>query len=200
MNNTNKKASVKTASGESIIWPYGWWAVDPSQEGAAPPAKAAVVDAAPAAKAAPAAPAAKPAAKPAAVIQCGPGNMRDVLAEDLERIASVSCSDAASSRGESMTITLLPDDAESITITVQSNHIVQDIIQEALKLSAAQIRSVMVSLGGEAIEMAMCFEENGIEDGARLEVSLPQKATFHEVVQDMLELNPDCTKVIIHPL
>ena len=125
--------------------------------------------------------------------------MRDVLADDLERIAS-SCSDASSSRGESITITLLPDDTESITITVQSNQIVQDIIQEALKLSAAQIRSTMVSLGGDAVEMAMCFEENGIEDGARLEVSLPQKATFEEEVQDMLELNPDCTKVIINPL
>ena len=125
-------------------------------------------------------------------------SMGEVLAEDLERIAS-SHSDAASARGEIITITLLPDDAESITITVQSNHIVQDIIQEALKLSAAQIRSVMVSLGGEAVEMTMCFEENGIEDGARLEVSLPRKATFEEVVQDMLELNPDCTKVIINP-
>ena len=124
--------------------------------------------------------------------------MGEVLADDLERIAS-SCSDASSSRSESMTITLLPDDTESITITVQSNQIVQDIIQEALKLSAAQIRSMMVSLGGEAVEMTMCFEENGIEDGARLEVSLPRKATFEEVVQDMLELNPDCTKVIINP-
>jgi len=37
----------------------------------------------------------------------------------------------------------------------------------------------------------MCFEENGIEDGARLEVSLPRKVTFEEVIQDMLELNPD---------
>ena len=82
---------------------------------------------------------------------------------------------------------------------MHSNRIVQDIIQEALKLSAAQMRSVVVSLGGEAVEMTMCFEENGIEDGARLEVSLPRKATFEEVVQDMLELNPDCTKVIIHP-
>ena len=123
-------------------------------------------------------------------------SMGEVLADDLERIAS-SHSDAASARGEIITITLLPDDTESITITVQSNHIVQDIIQEALKLSAAQIRLVMVSLGGDAVEMTMCFEENGIEDGARLEVSLPRKATFEEVVQDMLELNPDCTKVII---
>ena len=103
-------------------------------------------------------------------------SMGEVLAEDLERIAS-SHSDAASSRGESMTIMLLPDDEESITITVQSKQIIQDVIQEALKLSAAQIRSVMVSLGGEAVEMTICFEENGIEDGARLEVSLPRKAT-----------------------
>ena len=125
--------------------------------------------------------------------------MREVLADDLERIAS-SHSDATSARGEIITITLLPDDVESISITVQSNHIVQDIIQEALKLSAAQIRLVMVSLGGEAVEMTMCFEENGIEDGARIEVSLPRKATFEEVVQDMLELNPDRTKVIINPL
>ena len=125
-------------------------------------------------------------------------NMREVLAEDLARIAS-SHSDAASSQGETMTITLIPNDTESITITVQSNQIIQDIIQEALKLSAAQVRLLMVSLGGEAVEMTMCFEENGIEDGARLEVSLPRKATFEEVVQDMLELNPDCTKVIINP-
>jgi len=129
----------------------------------------------------------------------GSSKMREVLAEDLERVSS-SYSDAAFSQGEIMTITLLPDDAESIIITVQSNQIVQDIIQEALKLSAAQIRSMMVSLGGEAVEMTMCFEENGIEDGARIEVSLPRKATFEEVVQDMLELNPDCTKVIINPL
>ena len=49
----------------------------------------------------------------------------------------------------------------------------------------------MVSLGGDSVEMTMCFEENGIEDGARLEVSLPRKVTFEEVIQDMLELNPD---------
>ena len=128
----------------------------------------------------------------------GSSSMREVLGEDLERIAS-SHSDAVSSQGETMTITLLPDDTESITITVQSSYIVQDIIQEALKCSATEMRSAVVSLGGEAVEMTMCFEENGIEDGARLEVSLPRKATFEEVVQDMLELNPDCTKVIIHP-
>ena len=121
-------------------------------------------------------------------------SMREVLGEDLERIAS-SHSDAVSSQGETMTITLLPDDAESITITVQSNHIVQDIVQEALKCSAAQMQLVMVSLGGEAVEMTMCFEENGIEDGARLEVSLPREATFEQVVQDMLELNSNCNKV-----
>ena len=80
---------------------------------------------------------------------------------------------------------------------MQSKQIVQDIIQAAMKLSAAQIRSVVVSLGGEAVEM--WFEENGCEDGARLEVSLPSKATFEEVVQVMLELNPECTKVIINP-
>jgi len=127
--------------------------------------------------------------------------MREVLAEDLARIAS-SHSDAASTRGETMTITLLPDDAESITITVESNQIIQDIIKDAMKFSAAQIRqirSVVVSLGGEAVEMTMCLEENGIEDGARLEVSLLRKPTFEEVLQDMLELNPDCTKVIINP-
>ena len=95
----------------------------------------------------------------------------EVLGEDLERVAS-SYSDAASSQGESITITLLPDDAESITITIQSNYTVQDIIQEAMKLSAAQIRSMVVSLGGEAVEMTVSLEQNGIEDGARLEVSL----------------------------
>jgi len=125
--------------------------------------------------------------------------MGEVLGEDFERDAS-SYSDAASSRGKTMTITLLPDDADSITITVQSNRIVQDIIQATMKFSAAQIRSVTVSLGGEAVEMLMSFEENGIEDGARLEVSLPRKATFDEVVQDMLEVNRDCTKVIINPV
>jgi len=115
--------------------------------------------------------------------------MRKVLGEDLERIAS-SHSDASSSKGNSMIITLLPDDAESITINVQSNQIVQNIIKEALKCSAAQIRSMVVSLGGETVEMTMCFEENGIEDGARLEVSLRREATLKEVIQDMLELNP----------
>jgi len=128
----------------------------------------------------------------------GSSNMRKVLGEDLERNASTYSDD--SSRGEAMSITLLPADAERITITVQSNQIIHDIVQEALKLSAAQMRSVVVSLGGEAVEMTMCFEENGIEDGARLEVSLPREATFEEVVQDMLELNPHCTKVNINPL
>jgi len=117
-----------------------------------------------------------------------------VLADDLERIAS-SHSDATSARGEIITITLLPDDVESITITVQSNQIVQDIIKEALNFSAAQIRSMVVSLGGEAVDMTMRFDENGIEDGARLEVSLPREATFKEIVQDMLELNSNCNKV-----
>jgi len=120
--------------------------------------------------------------------------MMEILAEDLERVAS-SHSDTGSSQVESLTITLLPADAESITITVQSNQIVQDIIKEALNFSAAQIRSMVVSLGGEAVDMTMRFDENGIEDGARLEVSLPREATFEQVVQDMLELNSNCNKV-----
>jgi len=69
-----------------------------------------------------------------------------------------------------MTIILLDDDAESITIIVHRNNVIQGAIQAALKISAAQAQSMVVSLGGEAIIMSTTFEENGIEDGARLEI------------------------------
>merc|ERR1711965_347472 len=76
-------------------------------------------------------------------------------------------------------------------IRVPEGQIARDAIQAAYaSLTADQIKRLVVCMGGDEIDMESSFEANGIEDGARLEVSLLRKASLEEVVRDMVELNP----------
>ena len=93
----------------------------------------------------------------------------DSLCADLERVAS-SFNNDSDGEADSMNIQLLSNvsglgDAQ---IQVSEGQIVGDAIQAAYP--DLRMKAVLVSTGGEEIDMELTFSENGIEDGARLEV------------------------------
>ena len=69
-----------------------------------------------------------------------------------------------------MNIHLLSNDSSlgDAHIRIPEGQIVGDAIQAAYP--DLQMKGVLVSMGGEEIDMELNFSENGIEDGARLEV------------------------------
>ena len=91
--------------------------------------------------------------------------MEQALSADLERVSS-----AMSDEGMSISIQLLSNDSSlgDAQIQVSEGQIVGDAIQAAYP--DLQMKGVMVSMGGEEIDMELSFSDNGIEDGARLEV------------------------------
>ena len=93
--------------------------------------------------------------------------MERVLSTDLERVASSINNDE---EADSMHIQLLSNDSSlgDAQIQVSEGQIVGDAIQAAYP--DLQMKGVLVSMGGEEIDMELSFSENGIEDGARLEV------------------------------
>ena len=95
--------------------------------------------------------------------------MERVLSTDLERVAS-SINNDSDGEADSMNIQLLSNDSSlgDAQIQVSEGQIVGDAIQAAYP--DLQMKGVVVSMGGEEIDMELNFTENGIEDGARLEV------------------------------
>ena len=95
--------------------------------------------------------------------------MERVLSTDLERVAS-SINNDSDGKADSMHIQLLSNDSSlgDAQIQVSEGQIVGDAIQAAYP--DLRMKGVMVSMGGEEIDMELSFSENGIEDGARLEV------------------------------
>ena len=93
--------------------------------------------------------------------------MERALSADVKRVAS-----SFNNKGEadSMHIQLLSNDSSlgDAQIQVSEGQIVGDAIQAAYP--DLQMKGVLVSMGGEEIDMELNFSENGIEDGARLEV------------------------------
>ena len=93
--------------------------------------------------------------------------MERALSADLKHVAS-----SFNNKGEadSMNIQLLSNDSSlgDAQIQVSEGQIVGDAIQAAYP--DLHMKRVMVSMGGEEIDMELTFSENGIEDGARLEV------------------------------
>ena len=96
--------------------------------------------------------------------------MERVLSTDLERVASSINNDSDGEEADSMHIQLLSNDSSlgDAQIQVSEGQIVGDAIQAAYP--DLRMKRVMVSMGGEEIDMELTFSENGIEDGARLEV------------------------------
>ena len=92
--------------------------------------------------------------------------MEKALSADLERVVSSMSNDDTSF----LNIQLLSNDSSlgDAQIQVSEGQIVGDAIQAAYP--DRQMKGVMVSMGGEEIDMELSFSENGIEDGARLEV------------------------------
>ena len=93
--------------------------------------------------------------------------MERALSTDLERVASSISNDG---EAVSMNIQLLSNDSSlgDAQIQVPEGQIVGDAIQAAYP--DLPMKRVVVSMGGEEIDMELSFFENGIEDGARLEV------------------------------
>merc|ERR1711981_84185 len=101
-----------------------------------------------------------------------------------------------SNEGTIIDIQLLSNDSSlgDAHIRVPEGQIARDAIQAAYAtLTADQMKRLVVCMAGDEIDMESSFEANGIEDGARLEVSLLRKASLEEVVRDMVELNPHRT-------
>ena len=90
--------------------------------------------------------------------------MERALSADVKRVAS------SFNKAVSMHIQLLSNDSSlgDAQIQVSEGQIVGDAIQAAYP--DLPMKRVVVSMGGEEIDMELTFSENGIEDGARLEV------------------------------
>ena len=98
--------------------------------------------------------------------------MEEALSADLERVAS---SKSENDEANSMNIQLLSNDSSlgDAYIRVPEGQIARDAIQAAYaSLAPHQMKRLVVCMGGDEIDMESSFEANGIEDGARLEVSL----------------------------
>jgi len=107
-------------------------------------------------------------------VRAATSRSEELLDEFLERVSSLH-SDTIS-HIESMTITLLVDANENLVITVKNDAIVGQLVHETLDLSDTEIRSVVVSLGAEPVDLFLSFQEIGIENSARLEVFRPRRA------------------------
>ena len=96
--------------------------------------------------------------------------MEQVLSADPERVSS-----AMSDEGPIISIQLLSNDSSlgDAYIRVPEGQIARDAIQAAYATFAPhQMKRLVVCMAGDEIDMESSFEANGIEDGARLEVSL----------------------------
>ena len=97
--------------------------------------------------------------------------MERALSADLERVSS-----AMSNEGTIIDIQLLSNDSSLLGdayIRVPEGQIARDAIQAAYaSLAPHQMKRLVVCMGGDEIDMESSFEANGMEDGARLEVSL----------------------------
>ena len=74
-------------------------------------------------------------------------------------------------------------------IKVKSDDIIHDSI---LNNSEEDIpgSQIGVFFGGDMIEPRDTFGDHDIDNGARLEISTKKRATFEDVVRDVIELNP----------
>ena len=78
-----------------------------------------------------------------------------------------------SSEGNIINVQLLSADSSlgDAHIRVREGQIAHDTFQAAYAtLTNDQLNRLVVSMGGEEIDLSTSFEDNGIEDGARLEV------------------------------
>ena len=114
--------------------------------------------------------------------------MERAISADLERVAS------SFNKGEvdSMVIQLLSNDSSlgDAQIQVSEGQIVGDAIQAAYP--DLQMKGVVVSMGGEEIDMELSFSDNGIADGARLEVEASPcpPFTFTRINEEHHRLSP----------
>ena len=112
--------------------------------------------------------------------------MQGALEFDLQRVLSgFSDVGGESDGGESffVTVTTTNAEAEALELAVRPSESVFDAIAEGFGISR---RIDEVALGGEAIENGESFAAHGMEDGARLTVSVCARATVVEVVEELI--------------
>ena len=100
-----------------------------------------------------------------------------------------------------MTIEIEIRTAEEDTkrIPVNKNHtVLENVIAnidniEDLGLPHDNTRFILqsITMGDDEISLEGTFNENGIEDGARLDIHKRERISFEDVLAEIIELNPD---------
>ena len=83
---------------------------------------------------------------------------------------------------------------ESKVISVNPESIIMDDLIEKLDIGLPHNNTKFIlegiTMGGEDIEVNGSWKENGIDDGARLEIITRERSSFNDVVKDVKEMNP----------
>ena len=87
-------------------------------------------------------------------------------------------------------------DEETKKIRVNQNHIVHENVIaniEDLGLPHNNTRFILqsITMGDDEISLEGTFNDNGIEDGARLNIQIRERFGISDVINHIMELNPD---------
>jgi len=106
-----------------------------------------------------------------------------VLAQDLEQVASLHSQDEDGQEAL-LRITVVTSDEETFTLLARRDELVHQAIALGLALETEEEleerggrKLELVLFGGEPVLAEECFEDHGVEDGARMSVSLKQVAS-----------------------
>ena len=111
--------------------------------------------------------------------------IENLIAEEEAAAAAAAAAKEAAAAGD-FQITVSTD-AEKKDIRAHPTDVVHDVIAAAFGRPVWHIEEAL--LGDDAVQPNQAFYELGIEDGARLSVRLRYKATFEDVVAEMIDLN-----------
>ena len=89
---------------------------------------------------------------------------------------------------------MIRNGGESEEIEVNPKSIIMDDLIEKLDLGLPHDNTKFIlegiTLGGGDIDENISWENNGIDDGARLEILTRERSSFNDVVKDVKEMNP----------
>lgn len=107
------------------------------------------------------------------------------LKEDLERVGSE----------DSTTIDItLATETKTVVFSVKPADVVISTVMSALRLDVGSGHGALpqprVELGGVELDVTCSFEENGVDSGATLAVSIHTGAKFGDIVAALLDVNP----------
>ena len=94
-----------------------------------------------------------------------------------------------------VTVTSLPDSKihieDQVSIPVKNK---EDNIHNVMAEEFGKDKFIEVYFGGDQVDSDNSFEEHGIKDGARLEVTIRDRFTIRQIITDTLELNQHLTE------